>query len=122
LSILGDGQQTKSYIHVEDVLRAVFHASPGQEAPFAAYNVATGDYVSVTEIAHLAIEVVGLDVAEVSLEYSGGARGWKGDVPIVRLDTTRIKATGWECHRNTREALQASMIAMLADRDRLGWE
>jgi UDP-glucose 4-epimerase len=122
LSILGNGHQSKSYIHVEDVLGAVFHASAQQEAPFTAYNVATGDYISVSEIAHLAIEVAGLDAADVRLKYSGGARGWKGDVPIVRLDTSRIEATGWVCSRKTREALRASMIALLADRERLGWE
>ena len=49
--------------------------------PYGAYNVATGDYITVTEIADLAVEVVGLDPGSVRYEYTGGDRGWKGDVP-----------------------------------------
>ena len=121
LTILGDGKQSKSYIHVADVLDAVFRACARDDGPFAAYNVATGDYITVTEIAELAIEVAGLDPSDVALEYSGGSRGWQGDVPVVRLDTTAIEATGWKCTRPTREALRQSMCALLADEDRLGW-
>jgi len=121
LAILGDGRQSKSYIYVLDVLAAVLHASRDQTSPFEAYNVATGDYITVTEIAELAIDVAGLDPADVTLEYSGGSRGWKGDVPVVRLDTAKVEATGWHCTRPTREALRQSMVAMLDDQDRLGW-
>jgi len=79
------------------------------------YNVATGDYITVTEIANLAIEVAGLPEENVRLEYTGGDRGWKGDVPVVRLNTDRIRALGWTCKRNTRQALCAALQSMLAD-------
>ena len=61
LRILGDGQQSKSYVHVEDVIAAVLLAGARRTTPFAVFNVATGDYVTVTEIAELAMEVLGLD-------------------------------------------------------------
>jgi UDP-glucose 4-epimerase len=121
LAILGDGSQSKSYIHVDDVVRAVLgvgaelHQRPPTALPYGVYNVATGDYVTVTEIAEIAAEVVGLAPGSVRFAYTGGDRGWKGDVPVVRLDTQRIQATGWRCERTTREALRVSMQAMLAD-------
>jgi UDP-glucose 4-epimerase len=119
LRILGDGTQSKSYIHVDDVVAAVLGVADGlAEAPggtFRTYNVATGDYVTVTEIAALALEVLDLDPHSVMLEYAGGDRGWKGDVPVVRLDTARIRATGWRCQRSTRDALRASLTAMVPD-------
>lgn len=119
LRILGDGSQSKSYIHVDDVVRAVLTVADGMaESPlgtFDAFNVATGDYVTVTEIALLALDVLGLDPLDVQLEYTGGDRGWKGDVPVVRLDTTKIGRTGWRCERSTRAALRASLDAMLPD-------
>ena len=121
LLILGDGRQSKSYIHVDDVLNAVFHASERQTVPFSAWNVATGDYITVTEIAGLAIDVAGLSRADVELQYTGGARGWKGDVPVVRLDISKIRATGWTCTRLTREALRDSMLAIVGEGERLGW-
>src|SRR6202165_3763697 len=59
LRILGDGNQSKSYIHVEDVIAAVLLAHQKTEKNFQVYNVATGDYITVTEIARLAIGVAG---------------------------------------------------------------
>jgi UDP-glucose 4-epimerase len=115
LDILGDGRQSKSYIHVDDVVEAVLTAYRQEEKSYEVYNVATGDYISVTEIAQLAAEVLGLASGSVQFRYSGGDRGWKGDVPVVRLGTERIRATGWRCRRSTREALHASMRSMLAD-------
>lgn len=113
LRILGDGTQSKSYIHVEDVVNAVLLAHHRTTKPFQAYNVATGDYITVTEIAHLAAEVLGLK--HVHFDYTGGDRGWKGDVPVVRLNTGRIRSLGWQCGRSTRCALKESMGSLLAD-------
>jgi UDP-glucose 4-epimerase len=115
LRILGDGTQSKSYIHVRDVVDAVLLAPRRSDVGFATYNVATGDYITVTEIAKLAVECVGLDQDEVQFEYSGGNRGWKGDIPIVRLNTDRIRRLGWTCRSGSRAALRDSMLAMLPD-------
>jgi UDP-glucose 4-epimerase len=115
LEILGDGTQSKSYIHVSDVVDAVLLAHEKCPTNFGTYNVATGDYITVREIADLATEVVDLPRGKTKFVFSGGNRGWKGDVPVVRLDTGRIKGLGWRCRRQTREALRASMVEMLDD-------
>jgi len=115
LRILGDGTQSKSYIHVSDVLNAVLLAADNDGPAVQTYNVATGDYITVSEIARLAVEVVGLRAENVRFEYTGGNRGWKGDVPIVRLNTDRIRSIGWQCRLKTRQALKASMESMLGD-------
>ena len=98
-----------------DIVRAVVTAHERTEKEFEAYNVATGDYITVTEIAELAVECVGLPRERVKFDYTGGDRGWKGDVPIVRLDTARIKSIGWRCEATSREALRRSMLAMIPD-------
>ncbi|WP_028057986.1 NAD-dependent epimerase/dehydratase family protein [Candidatus Solirubrobacter pratensis] len=113
LTVLGNGTQSKSYILVGDVVRAVLTAVDAAESPFGVYNVATGDYITVREIAELAVEVVGASGAE--LEYGTENRGWKGDVPIVRLSTERIRGLGWTPSCGSREALRQSMAAMLDD-------
>jgi UDP-glucose 4-epimerase len=100
---------------VSDIVRAVLAAHDQTTAVFRPYNVATGDYITVSEIAALAVECVGLPPGRVTFAYSGGDRGWKGDVPIVRLDTARIKSIGWRCEATSREALRRSMLAMIPD-------
>jgi UDP-glucose 4-epimerase len=115
LRILGDGTQSKSYVHVNDIVGAVMTAHRKTDEPFRAYNVATGDYITVTEIAELAVECVGLPRERVTFEYTGGDRGWKGDVPVVRIGTDRIRALGWRCALSSREALRQSMLAMIPD-------
>jgi UDP-glucose 4-epimerase len=115
LRILGDGTQSKSYIHVDDVVSAVLIAHAKTPRLFETYNVATGDYITVTEIARIAVETLGLDPSGTKFTYSGGDRGWKGDVPVVRLNTDRIQSIGWTCGRNTGDALRVSMQALLGD-------
>jgi UDP-glucose 4-epimerase len=116
LRILGDGTQSKSYIHVSDVIDAVLQAAAGPGAQrFRTYNVATGDYITVREIAELAVECMGLPAGGTEFVFAGGDRGWAGDVPIVRLNTSRIRALGWANKMTTREALKSSMQGMLAD-------
>jgi len=115
LQVLGDGRQSKSYIYVEDVVSAVLLAHEKSSKNFEVFNVATGDYITVTQIARLAMSVSGLSDEEVRLEYTGGDRGWKGDVPVVRLNTDRIQSIGWKCGKTSEQALCVSMNAMLED-------
>jgi UDP-glucose 4-epimerase len=115
LKILGDGKQSKSYIHVEDVLDAIAWTNERTAECFDVFNVATGDYITVTEIARLAVEASGLSPESVELVYTGGERGWKGDVPVVRFDLAKIHATGWRARRSSYQALRDSLQAMLAE-------
>ena len=115
LRILGDGSQSKSYIHVADAVEAMLTAHARVDAPFDAFNVATGDYLTVTEIADIVLECLELERPAVEYEYTGGDRGWKGDVPVVRLDTERIRRLGWVCARSSREALRAALLELIPD-------
>ena len=119
LRVLGDGGQSKSYIHVEDVIAAVLTAHEKAVQKFQTYNVATGDYITVKEIAELAVECLGLERARVKFEFAGGDRGWKGDVAVVRLNTDRIRSLGWNNKRDSREALRESMMALIRDAELL---
>ncbi len=112
LRVLGDGLQSKSYIYIDDVLDAIMATATGDQPCYDIYNVATGDYITVLEIAKLAAEVCGLDSAKVFYELTGGDRGWKGDVPIVRFNTDKIHKLGWRCKHTSASALQLSMRAM----------
>jgi UDP-glucose 4-epimerase len=115
LRILGDGTQCKSYIHVDDVLAAMLMLLDEGEVPppFDIFNVATDEYITVKEIANLACAACGLDPGRVAYDYGGGDRGWKGDVPKVLFDVSKIKARGWKANRSSKKAMEASLDAML---------
>jgi len=114
LRILGDGRQSKPYIHVTDVVEAALCAAKKATAPFSVFNVATDDAITVTEIAELAVDVLGLK-AVPDFQYTGGSRGWRGDVPVVRLDSSRIRSLGWFPKWNSREAVRHSLLELVAD-------
>jgi UDP-glucose 4-epimerase len=115
LRILGDGTQKKSYIDAGDVLSAMHLADEHAAKPYDAFNVATDDYITVREIADLAVKISGLPPATTTYEFTGGDRGWKGDVPIVRFDCSKIKALGWRARRTSAEAVGDAMRAMIEE-------
>jgi len=115
LAILGDGSQEKSYVHVSDVIAAVMLAHARTALRYDVYNVATGDEISVKDIAALAVECTGGSLERVRFEFSGGDRGWKGDVPVVKLKTDKIRALGWVCRRSSRDALGDAIRALLPE-------
>ncbi|HJV21894.1 MAG TPA: NAD-dependent epimerase/dehydratase family protein [Holophagaceae bacterium] len=106
LDILGDGTQTKPYVDVDDCLDGMMFGQAHARERFNCYNLAVEDGTSVTEIARCVLEAMGLNPERVELSYSGGSRGWKGDVPFVNLDTTRMKRLGWAPKLNSLQAVQ----------------
>ncbi|RQG96028.1 NAD-dependent epimerase/dehydratase family protein [Natrarchaeobius chitinivorans] len=93
LTILGDGRQEKSYMHVDDCLDAMLYVLEHATGPLATYNLGTRTTTSVTRIADIVSDELGLDPA---YDYTGGDRGWTGDVPKMRLSIEKLEALGWE--------------------------
>jgi UDP-glucose 4-epimerase len=118
LEVLGDGHQSKSYIHVDDILDAVLMLGADPPEPFDVFNAATEDYVTVREIAAIVIDAMGLEGVDVEFGQTPG--GWKGDVPIVRFSSAKLRARGWRSRRTSREALADSARAILAEAQRAG--
>jgi UDP-glucose 4-epimerase len=115
LPILGDGNQSKSYVYITDIVDAVLLGHEKCTSTFDVFNVATGDYITVREIADIAVQLVVGNKHEVELKFTGGDRGWKGDVPVVRLNTDKIKALGWRRKYSSAEAIRKSIEEMLAN-------
>lgn len=114
LRILGNGKQSKSYIHVQDVVQAVLLVNEKMTNIYDIYNVATGDYITVQEIAEIVTDCMGL-TNKIIFEYTGGDRGWNGDVPIVRLNIDKIHNLGWKCTYNSAQSIRESTLAIIDD-------
>jgi UDP-glucose 4-epimerase len=115
LNILGNGLQDKSYVHVSDVVKAVLSFSVESSTAFDTFNISTRDSLNVNQIAEIAMEVLGLKSSTVEITYTGGDRGWKADVPIVKLDPTKIEATGWFPNFTSKSAMFDAIESMRSE-------
>ncbi|MCL5261394.1 MAG: GDP-mannose 4,6-dehydratase [Gammaproteobacteria bacterium] len=113
LDILGNGTQSKSYIHVSDILHAMFFVIGKTQNKVNIFNVATDDYLTVNEIAKIVIQKMGLK--DVKYNYAGGDRGWKGDVPIVRFNLDKIHQLGWQAKYSSEMAINLAVSEMLTE-------
>ena len=111
LRILGDGKQSKSYIHVDDVLDAIFFVYEKTNDTVNIFNVSGEDYLTVAEIAEEVIKAMKL--SNVNIQYAGGDRGWKGDVPKVRFNIGKIHNLGWYAKYESKHAMNKSIHEML---------
>lgn len=104
LRVLGDGRQEKSYLYVQDCVSALLIAAEHhQDDPGAhIYNLGTDETLLVEESVALIAEHLSVTP---ELEHTGGRRGWVGDSPLIRLDTTRIRGLGWRPRLTIEQAL-----------------
>ena len=93
LEILGDGRQEKSYMYVSECVDAIQHVVETADDDLNTYNLGTRTTTSVTRIADIVGEELGVDP---EYDYTGGDRGWTGDVPRMRLSIEKLAALGWE--------------------------
>jgi len=115
LAILGDGEQTKSYIHVEDCIRAILAAYSDSQKQVEVFNVASEDQISVRKIARIITEEMKLP--DVKMTFTGGpeGRGWVGDVKNMLLDIGRLRSSGWEPKFGSEEAIRRTIRQLLVD-------
>src|SRR6202049_111603 len=103
LEVLGDGNQSKPYLYVGDLVGAVLTAWDKAEGALAVYHAAGIGTTSVREIAAIVAGAAGRRPTRVV--YVGGDRGWPGDVPRFRYDISRLQALGWQPQRHSTEAV-----------------
>jgi UDP-glucose 4-epimerase len=98
LNVLGDGYQRKSYLHVNDCIRAILYAVERKQADdsphgVAIFNLGTDEYCSVRDSIGWICGRLGISP---QLVFSGGNKGWIGDNPFIYLDTAKIRQAGWQ--------------------------
>lgn len=109
LTVLGDGTQAKPYVYVEDCLDGMEFGVANAPGHVNVYNLAVDDQTTVREITDWTIEAMGIDRAKIDVQYGTSPRGWRGDVPYVKLDTSRMTKLGWTPRLSSREATQRTI-------------
>ncbi len=113
LEVLGNGMQEKSYMSAEDCVKAMVHLIGHCDKNVNLYNLGTGDTCSVRRIAEIVVEESGLE--GVSIEYTGGDRGWAGDVPKTSLEVSRLLETGFKPNLASEEAVRHTARALISE-------
>ena len=111
LEILGDGTQEKPYIYVMDLVDAIIRVSQSGEQGVHIFNVGVESATTVKEIADMVCQKMGLN--DVHYEFTGGNRGWKGDVPKFQYDLTKIHQWGWYPSHTSNEAVMTTLDHVL---------
>ena len=113
LEILGNGTQCKPYIYVTDLVEAIMMRTERLKPGETIYNISVRSAgTTVTRIAEIVVEEMGLN--NVTFRYTGGDRGWKGDVPKFTYDISKILATGWKPKFTSDEAVRQTVRDAMA--------
>lgn len=105
LDVLGNGEQIKPYLHVDDLVDALFVAWAGFAGRTNFFNVGGPTRCSVRRMAEIAVEESG---HPAEIVYGGGDRGWIGDVPRAEYDTGLIGSLGWSPRLDSEAAVRAT--------------
>jgi UDP-glucose 4-epimerase len=111
LEVLGNGTQTKPYLHADDLVEAILLGWEKLDGKINVYNIGGETRCSVAKIAQIVIEEFG---GNARIEYTGGDRGWVGDVPSVDYDVSRVSALGWSPKLDSEGAIRAAARWMVA--------
>ena len=93
LSVLGNGLQKKSYLNIKDCLSAIMIAIQKSKGQVNIFNLGTNEFSTVNNSIKLITKHLSLSP---KINYRGGKRGWPGDVPIIYLDSQKIRKLGWK--------------------------
>lgn len=115
LEILGDGNQKKSYMHINDCMDGVFLAIEKMDGKVNRFNIGNDKYIDVKTVANIITDEMGL--SNVEYKFTGGERGWIGDSPFVFLSLDRIKALGWSPKITVEEAIRSTARWLLENRE-----
>jgi len=114
LAIFGDGTQEKSYIHIDDCVKAITLATGEATGGVETYNLGSRDQINVKRIAELLIDSMGLqDVKTKFLQTTEGGRGWPGDVKSMWLDMTKMEELGFLPKWNSAEAISLTIRSLV---------
>ncbi|MDD3414640.1 MAG: NAD-dependent epimerase/dehydratase family protein [Lachnospiraceae bacterium] len=108
LEILGNGAQCKPYIYVLDLVEVIMKLTEKFKSGEEIYNISVqGEGTTVTHIAEIVVDVMGF--SDVIFKYTGGDRGWKGDVPRFSYDISKVLSTGWRPKYSSDEAVRQTI-------------
>lgn len=106
LTVLGNGEQIKPYLYVKDLVEGIQFVCENAHERFNVYNLGSDSRTKVKEIAAMVIEEMRLNA---TIEYTGGDRGWVGDVPEFKYDLSKINTLGWYAKHDSNASVRLAI-------------
>jgi len=106
LEVLGDGTAERSFLRVEDCVDGL-----SQKRKEGTYILSNLDVLAVKELVSIICNEMDL---RPEIVYTGGKRGWKGDAPVVYLNTNKLQQTGWQSSYTSEEAVRKTVKELIA--------
>ena len=106
LEVLGNGEKCKTYVYLKDLVEAILYVIDHASEKYNVYMIGSDSRTKVKEIAAMVIEEMELNA---KIRYTGGDRGWVGDVPEFRYDLTKINKLGWTAPHNSNESVRIAI-------------
>lgn len=103
LEVLGDGRQEKPYLHVTELVEAMDHIVARAGRRWNVYNI--GPLGTSTSVRAIAEAVVRRAAPGARIEYTGGDRGWPGDIPRFQYSVEQLLGLGWRPRLSSDEAV-----------------
>jgi len=110
LVVLGDGNQYKPYLYVKDLVESILYIWQHSHNPINYFNVGVSSRTRVSSIAEMVIAEMGL---EAKITYTGGDRGWVGDVPSFKYNLEKIHKLGWQAKVDSDESVRKAIRYIL---------
>lgn len=110
LEVLGDGSQAKPYVYVTDCVDGMLFGWKKARERLNVFNIAPRDFTSVRRIAELCVAASPYKTA--GIRYTGGSRGWPGDIPQSRLDPSKLAALGFQVSQSSDQAVEQAVRAL----------
>ena len=111
LQVLGDGNQTKPYIHVSDLLEGIEFFRNQLNRGVTKVNIGPTELIDVRGIV---TEVCAVLQVDPEVAYQESPYGWPGDVPRYEFDTTKMIDAGFQVTATSRDAVRRA-ASELAD-------
>jgi UDP-glucose 4-epimerase len=113
LEVLGDGTQEKPYFHVTDLLDAMLFIVERAADKLNFFNIGTAE--TVTTVRYIAEAVVKQMSPAAQIRYTGGNRGWVGDVPKFNYSIAKLKRLGWSPRLSSQAAVDRAVEEIVAE-------
>ena len=107
LEVFGDGTQTKPYIYIDDLIEGVMCFLKNTKEDYNAYLIGVDSVVTVSQIADMVMNEIGI---HVPIHYGGVYSGWRGDVHKYSYDVTNLRMLGWVPKYTAEEAIRQAII------------